>query len=216
MKKAIVTGATGNLGKAVVMELLKQGYEVAGTGLMAEPLSGYSGAKIDLTDEKATEDWVLAQTVKGPVDTAILTVGGFAMGDLSATDSMAIHDQIRLNFDTAFQVAAPLFQHLKQKGSGTIFFIGSQAGMQAVKNLGVTAYGLAKSLLFRLAELMNLEAKDTSVKVFVVVPYIIDTPVNRAAMPDADKSGWQTLEQIASRITEYIQHPAGKDSLMIF
>ncbi len=216
MKKAIVTGATGNLGKAVVMELLKQGYEVAGTGVMTEPLTGYSGAKIDLTNEIASGDWVRAQTEKGPVETAILTVGGFAMGDLFATDTRAIHDQIRLNFDTAFQVAAPLFQYMKQRGSGTIFFIGSQAGMQAAKNVGVTAYGLAKSLLFRLAELMNLEAKDTSVRVFVVVPSILDTPINRAAMPDADKSGWQSPEQIASRIFSGIQNPQKEESVIVF
>lgn len=216
MKRAIVTGATGNLGKAVVLGLLKQGYEVAGTGLMDEPLSGYSGTKIDLTNESESGDWVRSNTEKGPVDTAVLTVGGFAMGDLSATNAAAIHDQIRLNFDTAFQVAAPLFQHMKQKGSGTIFFIGSQAGMQAAKNVGVTAYGLAKSLLFRLADLMNLEAKETSVKVFVVVPYIIDTPVNRAAMPDADKSDWQTPEQIASRILTCIEDPQKEDPVIVF
>ena len=216
MKKAIVTGATGNLGKAVVLELLKQGYEVAGTGLMNEPLNGYSGAKIDLTNEKASGDWLRSHTEKGPVDTGVLTVGGFAMGDLSATDSTAIHEQIRLNFDTAFQVAAPLFQHMKQRGSGTIFFIGSQAGMKAAKNVGVTAYGLSKSLLFRLAELMNLEAKGSAVKVFVVVPFIIDTPANRTAMPDADKSGWQTPEQIATRILSCIQKPEKEEPLIVF
>jgi short-subunit dehydrogenase len=216
MKKAIVTGATGNLGKAVVMELLGKGYDVAGTGLFPDPLNGYSGAKVDLSDDSTTQEWVAAHTSTGNVETAVLTVGGFAMGDISATPVSDIHKQIRLNFDTAYRVAAPLFTHMKEKGSGTIFLVGSQAGMSAEKNVGVTAYGLAKSLLFRLAELMNLEAKDTAVKVFVVVPFIIDTPANRASMPDADRSAWQTPEQIASRISAYIEHPADKDMLMVF
>lgn len=216
MKKAVVTGASGNLGKAVVLELLSKGFEVAGTGLLPEPLNGYTGAKVDLSDDSATNEWVAAQTAAGTVDTAILTVGGFAMGDISATPVSDIHEQIRLNFDTAYRVAAPLFTHMKEKGGGTIFLVGSQAGMNAEKNMGVTAYGLAKSLLFRLADLMNLEAKGTSVKVFVVVPFIIDTPANRAAMPDADRSAWQTPEQIASRIYAYIEHPADHDTLMVF
>lgn len=216
MKKAIVTGASGNLGKAVVLELLSKGYEVAGTGLFHEPLNGYTGAKVDLSDDNATHDWLALHTGSGAVDTVILTVGGFAMGDISATPVSDIHEQLRLNFDTAYRVAAPLFTHMKEKGSGTIFLVGSQAGMSADKNVGVTAYGLAKSLLFRLADLMNLEAKGTAVKVFVVVPFIIDTPANRASMPDADRSAWQTPEQIASRISAYIEHPADYDTLMVF
>ena len=216
MKKAVVTGASGNLGKAVVLELLGKGYEVAGTGLFSAPLNGYTGAKVDLSDDNATHDWVTAQTGTGTVDTAILTVGGFAMGNISATPVSDIHEQIRLNFDTAYRVAAPLFSHMKGKGTGTLFLVGSQAGMSSEKNVGVTAYGLAKSLLFRLADLMNIEAKGTDVKVFVVVPFIIDTPANRASMPDADRSAWQTPEQIASRIYAYIEHPADHDTLMVF
>lgn len=216
MKKAIVTGAAGNLGKAVVLELLQQGYEVAGSGLLPAPMQGFTGTRVDLSDDTATRDWVRAQLAMGRVDTAVLTVGGFAMGDISATLLSDIHDQIRLNFDTAYRVAAPLFTHMKEQGSGTIFLVGSQAGMIAEKNTGVTAYGLAKSLLFRLADLMNLEATDTAVKVFVVVPYIIDTPANRTSMPDADFSTWQTPEQIASRIAAYMAHPADKGTYMVF
>lgn len=216
MKKAIVTGASGNLGKAVVLELVRKGYEVAGTGLLPELLKGYTGAKVDLSDDRATHEWISGHMGNGNIDTAVLTVGGFAMGDISATPISDIHDQIRLNFDTAYRVAAPLFTQMKEQGRGTIFLVGSQAGMLAEKNTGVTAYGLAKSLLFRLADLMNLEATDTAVKVFVVVPYIIDTPANRTAMPGADYATWQTPEQIATRISGYMEHPADKDAYMLF
>lgn len=65
---------------------------------------------------------------------------------------------------------------------------------------GMVAYGLSKSLLFRLAELMNDEAVGTGVKTVVIVPSTIDTPQNRAAMPGADFSKWQTPEFIADII----------------
>lgn len=216
MKRAIVTGAAGNLGKAVVEQFLGNGYQVSGTGFLPGTAAGYSGAKIDLTDEAATSEWVGSVIQQGAVYTAVLTVGGFAMGDLSSTSSGNLQEQINLNFMTAYHVARPVFLHMVEQGSGTIFLIGSQAGMAADKNKGVTAYGLSKSLLFRLAELMNLEAAGTAVKVFVVVPFVIDTPQNRLAMPDADKLGWQTPEQIAGIIYTYANDPLRKETRMVF
>ncbi len=67
----------------------------------------------------------------------------------------------------------------------------------------MVAYGLAKSLIFRLAELMNDEAKGTNVVTSVVVPGTIDTPQNRKAMPDADPSKWVRPETIADVIHFY-------------
>jgi NAD(P)-dependent dehydrogenase (short-subunit alcohol dehydrogenase family) len=65
---------------------------------------------------------------------------------------------------------------------------------------GMTAYGLTKSLLFRLAELLNLEAKGTDVVAVVIVPSTIDTPQNRASMPDADFSTWMDPAKMAEII----------------
>ena len=211
MKRAIVTGASGNLGKAVVEQLLGSGYQVSGTGLLPGAGESYMGAKIDLADEAATYEWVSSVIQQGAVDTAVLTVGGFAMGDIASTRSGNVQEQINLNFLTAYHVARPVFLQMKERGSGTIFLLGSQAGMAAEKNKGVTAYGLSKSLLFRLADLMNLEAAGTDVKVFVVVPSIIDTPQNRVAMPDADFSKWVTPAEIATRIFTKAQQPSGPE-----
>ncbi|HRG24769.1 MAG TPA: SDR family NAD(P)-dependent oxidoreductase [Chitinophagaceae bacterium] len=216
MKRAIVTGASGNLGKAVVEQLLGRGYQVSGTGYLPGSGAGYTGTKLNLKDEAATAEWVHSVIQQGTVHTAVLTVGGFAMGDIASTSSGSIQEQINLNFMTAYHVAKPVFLHMKEQGSGTIFLIGSQAGMATDKNKGVTAYGLSKSLLFRLADLMNLEAAGTAVKVFVVVPFILDTPQNRVAMPDADRLGWQTPGQIAANIYIYANDPLGKVPLMTF
>lgn len=217
MKSAIVTGASGNLGKSVVELLLKEGFIVSGTGQLSPGITGYEGVKIDLSDERAAGIWVQDIINKhNTIDTAILTVGGFSMGDISSTSTAAITEQVKLNFETAYNIARPVFIQMKKQGSGTIFLIGSQAGMEAPKNKGVVAYGLSKSLLFRLADLMNQEAEGTGIKVFIVVPFIIDTPQNRAAMPNADISAWQTPEQIAGDINKFIKAPSGKDSLIIY
>ena len=67
----------------------------------------------------------------------------------------------------------------------------------------MVAYGLAKSLIFRLAELMNAEAKGTNVVTSVIVPSTIDTPQNRKSMPDADPTKWVKPEAIADVIYFY-------------
>lgn len=108
MKSALVTGASGNLGKAVVEKLLNSGYLVSGTGFLPADYAGYTGVRIDLTDEVATEDWVRSVIQSGELETAVLTVGGFAMGDIASTRSADIKEQINLNFSTAYHVARPV------------------------------------------------------------------------------------------------------------
>ena len=67
----------------------------------------------------------------------------------------------------------------------------------------MVAYGLAKSLLFRLAELMNAEARGTNVVTSVIVPGTIDTLPNRKSMPDANFKDWVKPEQLAELICFY-------------
>ena len=201
MRTAIVTGASGNLGQAVVQKFLSEGYAVEGTGSLLIDAPHFHSLPVDLVNEQAAGDWVQSVIAKHKtIDVAVLTVGGFAMADIAGTTTAMIGQQYRLNFETAYNVARPVFVQMKTQGSGTIFLIGSKAGMEAGTSKGMIAYGLSKSLLFRLAELMNEEAAGTAVKTIVIVPSTIDTPQNRAAMPGADFSKWQTPGFIANTI----------------
>jgi NAD(P)-dependent dehydrogenase (short-subunit alcohol dehydrogenase family) len=215
MKRAIVTGASGNLGQAVVRQLLADGYKVTGTLVPNDPpLQGFdedrfSTVTADLMDEDATTSFVREITSGGlPLDVAVLTVGGFAMGDISATGSGDIRKQLRLNFETAYNVARLVFARMVEQGKGRIFFIGSRPGLDMKQSKGMVAYGLAKSLLFRLAELMNEEAKGKNVVCSVIVPSTIDTPQNRNSMPDADPEKWVKPEAIAKIISFYCSDAA--------
>jgi len=64
----------------------------------------------------------------------------------------------------------------------------------------MVAYGLAKSLLFRLAEVLNEGAKGLDLNVSVVVPSTLDTPANRKAMPDANPDNWVSLSDLAGTL----------------
>jgi NAD(P)-dependent dehydrogenase (short-subunit alcohol dehydrogenase family) len=155
-------------------------------------------------NEVDSEKFVTGIVAKyGSVDAAVLTVGGFAMGSVVETKTSDIAKQYKLNFETAYNSARPIFLQMLKQNSGRIFIIGARPGLNASNGKGMIAYGLAKSLIFRLAELMNNEAKGTNVVVSVVVPSTIDTPQNRKAMPDADPGKWVKPEAIADIIYFY-------------
>ena len=85
--------------------------------------------------------------------------------------------------------------------------VGSKPGLEMKNSKGMVAYGLSKSLIFRLAELMNDEAKGKDVVTTVIVPSTIDTPQNRKSMPNADFSRWVSADAIAELIH---YHSSGK------
>lgn len=207
-KVVIVTGASGNLGQAVVKKFLAEGYNVIGTILNNDPVSididdpRFEKVVVNLMDEDNSQQFVDEVIKKhGSVDAAILTVGGFAMGKVAETKTSDIMKQYKLNFETAYNSARPVFVQMMKQNSGQIFIIGSRPGLDAKNGKGMVAYGLAKSLIFRLAELMNDEAKGHNVVTSVVVPSTIDTPQNRKAMPDADFDKWVKPEAIADVIS---------------
>jgi NAD(P)-dependent dehydrogenase (short-subunit alcohol dehydrogenase family) len=215
MKTAIVTGASGNLGQAVVKKFLSEGYYVVGTIVPNDPVAidtkdkNFETAVVDLMNEDASQHFVEAVTARHTsIDAAVLTVGGFAMGKIADTKTSDIAKQYKLNFETGYNVARPVFAQMMKQTNGRIFLIGSKPGLDHRNAKGMVAYSLAKSLIFRLAELMNDEAKGSNVVTNVVVPSTIDTPQNRSSMPDADFNKWVKAEAIADIIYFYCSDEA--------
>ncbi len=215
MKKiAVVTGANGNLGKAVTQKFITEGYYVIGIvhHKTLQPIflnTDYEEWELDLLQEDKCQEAVSSIIKKhGSIDVAVLTAGGFAMGDIGKTTSSAIFKQYQLNFETAYHIARPVFLQMIHQKTGRLFFIGSRAGSNFAHAKGVTAYALSKSLLFRLSELMNIEAKGKNVVSTVVVPGIIDTVQNRKEMPNADFTTWISPMQIAGIIYFYASETA--------
>ena len=130
------------------------------------------------------------------------------MGTLAETKTADVLQQYRLNFETAYNIARPSFIRMLNQKSGRIFIIGARPGLDAGNGKGMVAYGLAKSLIFRLAELMNDEAKGVNVVTSVIVPSTIDTPPNRTSMPNADFDAWVKPEAIADIIYFYCTEAA--------
>ena len=86
---------------------------------------------------------------------------------------------------------------MKQVSGGRIVLVGAKPALNANQGKDMIAYGLSKSLLFKLAEYLNAEGDANNVVTSVVIPGTIDTPQNRASMPDADFRNWVQPEVIA-------------------
>lgn len=209
MKTVIVTGAAGNLGQAIVKKFLDEGFTVIGTitNNNTLPFSGnerFESFVVDLANEEQTQEFTESIIKKyETIDIVVFTVGGFAMNKIADTPIADIQKQYKLNFETTYNIARLVFIQMMKQGSGRIFLTGSRTGSEMRFSKGMAAYGLSKSLIFRLAELMNDEAKGTDVVTSVISPSTIDTPQNREAMPDADFSKWVKPEAIAAVVYNY-------------
>lgn len=212
MKKTIIiTGASGNMGQAVVKKFLAEKYHVVGTIVPNDSVpfdindEQLEKVIVDLMSESDSQKFIQSIIEKNKsIDAAVLTVGGFAMNKIADTSTADIQKQYKLNFETAYNVARPVFVQMMKQGYGRIFLVGSRPGLDVSRHgKGMVAYSLAKSLIFRLAELMNAEAKDKNVVTSVIVPSTIDTAQNRKSMPDADFDSWVKTEDIANTIHYY-------------
>lgn len=202
---ALITGAAGNLGKAMAERFLAEGHEVIGTMLHAEPKQEIEDHEacvrisVDLTDETSVQQMIADIEAEGKeIGVGIFTVGGFAMGNLENTDHAALSKMLTLNFYTAYNSARTLFLHMKQHGKGgRIMLTASRQGLHPKMGGATLAYTLSKSLIPALVDVLNAEGKKYNITATILVPSIIDTPQNREAMADADFSKWVTPEAIA-------------------
>jgi NAD(P)-dependent dehydrogenase (short-subunit alcohol dehydrogenase family) len=209
-KAIIVTGANGNLGTAVVKKLLDMDYRVIAVDQSGNRLEFASGSplfdlqSVDLGNETAVGEFIqlMIRSYK-KIDGALLLAGGFAAGDIHSTGGDDLKKMYSLNFETAYFISRNLFPHMVQNGYGRLVFMGARPALIAEQGKNTVAYALSKSLLFKLADMLNASAAGQNVVASVVAPSTIDTELNRRSMPDADFSSWVKADQIAS-VLEFI------------
>jgi NAD(P)-dependent dehydrogenase (short-subunit alcohol dehydrogenase family) len=214
-KKILITGASGNLGSAVLNRFREEGFRIAAVDSprsagRIEESESIRSFPADLMDEARVEEMIdKVYTWLGSIGTGVFTVGGFAMGSLTDTSAESFEQMYRLNFLTAYNVARQLFLRMADTGEGGhMVFIGSRPSLHPDQAKNMIAYALSKSLVLRLAEVLNEEGKEHGIIASVVIPSIIDTPQNREAMPGADTSKWVNPGEIADNIY-YLLTPSG-------
>ncbi len=211
-KVLVITGSNGALGQAVAATLSRYGARLAlldhGQTPSAAPPAGalhYGG--IDLTQADAARS-VMERVVKetGRLDGLINVAGGFhweklAGGTLDSWDSM-----YRINLRTVVNSCQAALPHLLQASGGRIVNVGAMGAAKASTGMG--AYAASKAGVAKLTEALADELKDRGITVNAILPSILDTPKNRADMPQADFSRWVTPVEAAEVIAFLVSDEA--------
>ncbi len=210
----LITGANGNMGYAIVKRLQDDNITIYGTTLTGGEAvdlekEGVHASAVNLMSENTVADYI--QGIDADIEAAILTVGGFAMGGFEETDGQTIHKMYRLNFETAYFIVCALLPKFEARGGGRFILIGSRPALNPVEGKNLVAYSLTKNMVIYLTELINAHGKGKNIDASLIVPSIIDTPPNRASMPDADFSKWVTVEAIADTVA-FLLSDSGKQT----
>lgn len=209
-KVVVITGADGNLGRAVAAAFARAGASLVLVGLYQAKLAEAFGeaqantrqllVAADLTRQDGAAD-VAAQAVArfGRIDVLCNLAGGFRMGPpVHATPAEDWDFLFSLNVRSALHMAQAIVPGMLAQGSGKIVNVGAFAAARGVAAMG--AYTASKSALARITEAMSGELREQGINVNCVLPTIIDTPENRAAMPDADPARWVAPDDLAAAI----------------
>jgi NAD(P)-dependent dehydrogenase (short-subunit alcohol dehydrogenase family) len=198
MGQIVVTGAAGVLGGEVSRFLAAQGHDVVGVDL-ATDAPGFPGkfiGGINLTTEEGAQS-VATQLGSAGVSGLVNVAGGFRWETVMDGSPDSWDFLYRINVMTALHMSRALVPQLIES-KGAIVNVGAAATLKAA--LGMGAYTASKSGVARLTESLAEELKDKGVRVNAVLPSIIDTPVNRADMGDADAPRWVKPVELAQVI----------------
>jgi NAD(P)-dependent dehydrogenase (short-subunit alcohol dehydrogenase family) len=201
VRTIVISGSSGNLGKAVSRKFVSEGYQVIGLDAKASTNeNGVDHFECDLTSLKAThKTFETIKDIYGKIHAGIFLVGGFDMGTLESTRTEDLEKMMSLNFYTAFHASKEAYAWMKETEGGKIILVGARPAIDG-GSAEVLAYSISKSAVIKLAEIINETGGQDNIQAAVIVPSIIDTPVNRSAMPDADFKKWVTPEAIAESI----------------
>lgn len=206
----IVTGGNGVLGQAVVAAALAEGLNVAVIDHATDgeaPDDVFAVSGVDLTDAEAAAG-AMARVVErfGGVDGLLNIAGGFVWQ--TTDDPEPAWDRMfALNLTTALNASRAALPHLKASPEGRIVNVGAAGALKAGTGMG--PYAASKSAVHRLTEALAAELKSTRVTVNAVLPSILDTPTNRADMPDADPTDWVAPSDLAAVIL-FLASPASR------
>jgi NAD(P)-dependent dehydrogenase (short-subunit alcohol dehydrogenase family) len=207
-RTVVVTGAAGNLGRAVADAFAERGAKLVLVDLRSDALEkAYGGGTAqrllvpaNLLEQSAVDAAVTGAIERfGRIDVLCNIAGGFRMGEpVHATSDANWNFLFDLNARTLLHASRAVVPHMIQAGRGTIVNVGAYAAQKGVAQMG--AYVAAKGAVIRLTEAMAAELREKGVNVNCVLPTIIDTPENRAAMPKADPSRWVAPRDLAQVI----------------
>jgi NAD(P)-dependent dehydrogenase (short-subunit alcohol dehydrogenase family) len=209
-RTVVVTGAAGALGQAVARYFLDDGARLALIDRDAAHLRTVFPALVDdarhglfaadVTSEAGMHTVVESIVDRfGRVDVLVHVAGGFEMGEpVHGLTRASWERMMDLNAWSFVTATRDLIPHMLQHGKGRVIAVSARAAERGQANMA--AYGASKSALQRLVEALSGEVAARGISVNSIAPTIMDTPANRRAMPDADRSAWVPTAMAARAI----------------
>jgi NAD(P)-dependent dehydrogenase (short-subunit alcohol dehydrogenase family) len=183
-RTVVITGGRGGLGEAVVA-----GFTARGATVVVPP------REVRVDDEVAVTAFYAGLP---SLWASVHVVGGFAMGSITSTTLEQFEQQWRTNVVTCFLSCREAVRAMQKSGGGRIVNVAARAALTTPP--GMSAYVAAKGGVAAFTQSLAAEVVTDGILVNAVLPGIIDTPANRAAMPKADFSSWATPTGIAASI----------------
>jgi NAD(P)-dependent dehydrogenase (short-subunit alcohol dehydrogenase family) len=205
LRTVMITGAAGNLGRAVAAAFAQEAANLVLVDLTRESLERAFGTEaqtmqfaptnlLDAAQVQACVDAALGRF--GRIDVLCNLAGGFRMGEpVHQTADSTWDFLLDLNARTLLHTARAVVPAMLGRGGGRIVNVAAFAARQGQAQMA--AYCVAKDAVIRLTEAMSAELRDQNINVNCVLPTIIDTPENRAAMPAADPTRWVEPQDLA-------------------
>ena len=207
-RTVIVTGGTGALGGAVVQAFLDAGARVLSTYVVAGEVAPFRerfaehAARVELARcdvrRGAEVDALLDRAAGGTLQAVVNLAGGYRWTKVADADDATLEHLLDLNLRTTFAVCRAAGPALAAVGGGAIVNVAARAAVRGEAGNGV--YGATKAAVLALTQSLSAELSGDGVNVNAVLPSIIDTPANRAAMPKSDPSRWVAPGDLANVI----------------
>ena len=218
-KTALITGGTGGLGAAVTSRLLNEGWRVVVPWIAEQelervsPHDGLELVRADLFAPEGVADAIATATQdeRAPLAGAVNLVGGFdAPGKVHETPVDRFEEQFRLNLRATYLVTQAALAHLIRAGGGAIVCVGTRAALEPFS--GAAGYAASKAAVLSFVRSVAVEYRDDGVRCNAILPSVIDTPANRAAMPNADHDRWVRPAEIAGTIAHLLSDDSAATS----
>lgn len=204
-RHVVITGASGALGGAVVAALRARGAVVHAPMVERETPASLASAGIiatpavDLGDEAAVSRYFAGLP---SLWASIHLVGGFVMAPIAETKLADLDKMLSLNTRTCFLACREAVIAMRRSGGGGGRIVNVVARPALVPTGGLVAYAASKAAVASITQSLAAELVGEDIWVNAVAPSIIDTPANRASMPDADHDGWPKPDDLARAIAQ--------------
>ena len=218
-KTALITGGTGGLGAAVTARLVDDGWRVVVPWIVEGELERVErDDRIDLVradlfdaDDVAAAVSAAAGDGDAPLAGVVNLVGGFHVGKrVHETPIDVFDEQFRVNLRPTYLVTQAAIPHLMEAGGGSIVCAGTRAALEPFS--GAAGYASSKAAVLAFARSVAVEYRDDGIRCNAILPSVIDTPFNRAAMPNADHDRWVKPGQIAGVIAHLLSDDSAPTS----